>query len=130
MGTGRIASLPVALLTAGAVFLLARAVSGPEALAAFYLSMFTLGPLVYFGLLWLAGRMTTPALGAGESASIGGSGLLMVLLPALLASMASPWVYQLELGAHQVQRDQAADVPSPTASRTASAYCCPISAKC
>jgi hypothetical protein len=109
----RLASLPVALLAAGAVLQLARAVSGPEALAAFYLSMFTLGPLVYFGLLWLAGRMATPTLSAGESASIGGSGLLMVLLPALLASMASPWVYQLELGAQQLQRDQAAERPRP-----------------
>jgi hypothetical protein len=57
--------------------------------------------------------MATPALSAGESASIGGSGLLMVFLPALLASMASPWVYQLELGAQQVQRDQAAERPLP-----------------
>lgn len=109
----RLASLPVALLAAGAVFVLARAVSGPEALAAFYLSMFTLGPLIYFGLLWLAGRMATPALSAGESASIGGSGLLMVILPALLASMAPPWVYKLELGAQQVQRDLAAEHPIP-----------------
>lgn len=107
----RLASLPVALLAAGAVFLLARAVSGPEALAAFYQSMFTLGPLIYFGLLWLAGRITTPALSAGESAAIGGSGLLMVLLPALLASMASPWVYQLELGAQEVRRNQADERP-------------------
>ena len=109
----RLASLPVALLAAGAVFLLAQAVRGPEALAAFYLSMLTLGPVVYFGLLWLAGRMATPALSAGESASIGASGLLMVLLPALLASMASPWLYRLEVGAQQVQRYQAAKRPLP-----------------
>lgn len=109
----RLTSLPVALFAAGAVFLLARAVSGPEALVAFYLAMFTLGPLVYFGLLWLAGRMATPSLSVGESAAIGGSGLLMVLLPALLASMASPWVYQLELGVQEVQRNQADERPLP-----------------
>lgn len=109
----RLASLPAALLAAGAVFLLARSVGGPEALAAFYLSMFTLGPLVYFGLLCVAGRMATPPLNTGESASIGGSGLLMALVPALLASMASPWVYRLELGAQQMQRNQAAEQPLP-----------------
>jgi hypothetical protein len=109
----RLASLPIGLLAAAAVWLPARAVSGPEALAAFYLLMFSLGPLVYFGLHWLAGRMATPALSAGESAAIGGSGLLMVILPALLASMASPWVYQLGQGAEQAQRGLATETPRP-----------------
>lgn len=107
----RLASLPIGLLAAGAVIVLARAVSGPEALAAFYLLMFSLGPIVYFGLHWLVGRMATPALGARESASIGGSGLLMVILPALLASMASPWVHQLGQGAQQARRGMAAETP-------------------
>lgn len=109
----RLASLPIGLLAAAAVWLPARAVHGPEALAALYLLMFSLGPLVYFGLHWLAGRMATPVLSAGESASIAGSGLLMVILPALLASMASPWVYQLDLGARQMQRSLAAETPRP-----------------
>lgn len=107
----RLASLPIGLLAAGAVILLARAVSGPEALAAFYLLMFTLGPAVYFGLHWLAGRLARPALSAGEAAAIGGSGLLMVILPALLASMAAPWVFQAEQGAQQLQRSLAAETP-------------------
>ena len=107
----RLASLPIAALAAAAVWFPARAVHGPEALAAFYLLMFSLGPLVYFGLHWFAGRMATPALSAGESAAIGGSGLLMVILPALLASMASPWVHQLGLGAQQAQRSLAAEAP-------------------
>lgn len=107
----RLASLPIALLAAGAVILLARSISGPEALAAFYLLIFTLGPLIYFGLLWLAGLMATPALSASESAAMGGSGLLIVILPAMLASMASPWVYQLGQGAQQVQRSLATETP-------------------
>lgn len=107
----RLASLPIGLLAAAAVILPTRAVSGPEALAAFYLLMFSLGPVVYFGLHWLAGRMATPALSAGESASIGGSGLLVVILPSLLASMASPWVHHLGLGAQQTQRSLAAETP-------------------
>lgn len=107
----RLASLPIALIAAAAVWLPARAVHGPEALAAFYLLMFSLGPLVYFGLHWLAGRMTTPALSAGEAASIAGSGLLLVILPALLAGMASPWLYQLDMGARQMQRSLVAEAP-------------------
>ena len=107
----RLASLPIALLAAGAVILLAGTVSGPEALVAFYLLMFTLGPLIYFGLLWLAGLMATPALSVSESAAIGGSGLLIVILPAMLASMASPWVYQMGQGAQQAQRSLATEAP-------------------
>jgi hypothetical protein len=107
----RLASLPIGLAAAAAVWLPARAVGGPEALAAFYLLMFSLGPLVYFGLHWLAGRMATPALSGGESAAIGGSGLLLVIFPALLASMAAPWVHQLGLGAQQAQRSLAAETP-------------------
>jgi hypothetical protein len=105
----RLTSLPIALLAAAAVILLARTVSGPEALAAFYLLMFTLGPLIYFGLHWLAGRMATPTLSVSESAAIGGSGLLIVILPAMLASMASPWVFQLEQGVQQAQRSLATE---------------------
>ena len=107
----RLASLPIGLLAAAAVWLPARAVSGPEALAAFYLLMFSLGPLVYFCLHWLAGRMATPALSAGESATIGGSGLLLMILPAFLAGMASPWVHQLGQSAQQAQRSLAAETP-------------------
>jgi hypothetical protein len=107
----QLVSVPIGLLAAAVVWLLARAVSGPEALAAFYLLMFSLGPLVYFGLHWLAGRMATPALSAGESASIGGSGLLLVILPAFLAGMASPWVHQLGQGAQQARRALAAETP-------------------
>ncbi len=107
----RLASLPIAALAAAAVWFPARAIHGPEALAAFYLLMFSLGPAVYFGLHWLAGRMARPTLGAGESAAIAGSGLLMVILPALLASMAAPWVHQLGQGAQQLQRSLAAEAP-------------------
>jgi hypothetical protein len=107
----RLACLPIGLLAAAAVWLPARAVRGPEALAALYLLMFSLGPLVYFGLHWLVGRRATPALSAGESMAIGGSGMLMVILPALLASMASPWVHQLVQGAQQVQRSLAKEAP-------------------
>ena len=107
----RLASLPIGLAAAAAGWLPARAVGGPDALAAFYLLMFSLGPLVYFGLHWLAGRMATPALSGGESAAIGGSGLLLVILPALLAGMAAPWVHQLGLGAQQAQRSLAAETP-------------------
>lgn len=109
----RLASVPIAVLAAGAVWLSARAVPGPEALAAFYLLMFTLGPAIYFGLHWLAARLTVPALGARDAAGIGMSGLLMVILPAMLASAFAPWVQQGVLEVQQAGRDLAAEAPVP-----------------
>lgn len=107
----RLSSLPIALVAAAAVWLPARAIRGPEALAALYLLMFTLGPAVYFALHWLAGRLTTPALHARESAAIGCSGLLIAILPAMLYNTLAPWVHQGALSVQQARRDLAAEVP-------------------
>lgn len=89
----RLSSLPIAAAAAAAVVLPARAVGGPEALAAFYLLAFTAGPLVYFGLHWFAGLVA--GLARQDSLAIGFAGLMMVLLPALLASQVQPWVFEL-----------------------------------
>lgn len=89
----RLASLPIAAACAAAVVILARAIGGPEALAAFYLLAFTAAPLVYFGLHWFAGLVA--GLARKDALAIGFSGLLMLLLPALLASQAQRWVFDL-----------------------------------
>lgn len=89
----RLSTLPIAVVTVAAVFLPSRAVSGPEALAAFYLLMFTAAPLVYFSLHLLAGYMA--GLVRQDSLAIALSGLLMVLGPVLLAGQAQRWVFVL-----------------------------------
>lgn len=89
----RLATLPIAAAATAAVVLPARAIGGPEALAAFYLLIFTAGPLVYFGLHWLAGLVA--GLARKEALAIGLSGLLMVLVPVLLANRVQPWVFDL-----------------------------------
>ena len=89
----RLATLPIAAAGAAAVVIPARAIGGPEALAAFYLLAFTAGPLVYFGLHWLAGFVA--GLARKDALAIGLSGLLMVLVPVLLANRVQPWVFDL-----------------------------------
>ena len=89
----RLATLPIAAAGAAAVVIPARAIGGPEALAAFYLLAFTAGPLVYFGLHWLAGIVA--GLARKDALAIGLSGLLMVLVPVLLANRVQPWVFDL-----------------------------------
>lgn len=89
----RLASLPIAAAGAAAVVIPARAIGGPEALAAFYLLAFTAAPLVYFGLHWLAGFLA--GLARKDALAIGLSGLLMLLVPVLLASRVQPWVFDL-----------------------------------
>lgn len=80
----RIATLPILAVTIAAIAGIIRAsgISGMEALAAAYLTLFTAGPLLYFGLHWLCGRMV--GLRAGASLHIAFSGLLMLLsIPAV-----------------------------------------------
>ncbi len=80
----RIATLPILAVTVAAIAGIIRAsgISGMEALAAAYLTLFTAGPLLYFGLHWLWGRMV--GLRAGASLHIAFSGLLMLLsIPAI-----------------------------------------------
>jgi len=109
----RIASLPIAAGTAAAIFLPARAVGGPEALAAFYALMVTAGPLVWFGLHWLAGLIVHPRLTRAESMRVALSGLLMLLGPALAASMASPGVYELSRTVARMRVETARPAPLP-----------------
>ena len=89
----RLSSLPIAAASVAAVVIPARAIGGPEALAAFYLLAFTAAPLVYFSLHWFAGLVA--GLARKDALAIGLSGLLMLLLPALLASLAQQWVFDL-----------------------------------
>ena len=89
----RLATLPIAAVASAAVVFPARAVGGPEALAAFYLLAVTAGPLVYFGLHWLAGLVA--GLARKDALAIGLSGLLMVLVPVLIANQVQPWVFDL-----------------------------------
>ncbi|WP_153144662.1 hypothetical protein [Dechloromonas sp. H13] len=89
----RLATLPIAAAATAAVVIPARAIGGPEALAAFYLLAITAGPLVYFGLHWFAGLAA--GLARKDGLAIGLSGLLMVLVPVLLANQVQPWVFNL-----------------------------------
>jgi hypothetical protein len=89
----RLATLPIGMATAAAVVIPARAIGGPEALAAFYLLAVTAGPLVYFGLHWFAGFFV--GLARKDALAIGLTGLFMVLGPILLANQAQRWVFEL-----------------------------------
>ena len=80
----RLLYLPFAALTALVVVVPARLVSGPEALAVFYIGLFTVGPLSWFGLHWLAGAMVSPRLTRAESNGVALLGLGIVIGPLLL----------------------------------------------
>lgn len=75
----RLATIPIALVTAAAVIIPARGTSGMEGLAVFYILLFTLAPLFWFGAHWVAGKLVTPRLAFGESAQIAASPILFCL---------------------------------------------------
>ena len=66
----------------------ARAVSGMEALAVFYLALLTVAPAVWFGAHWLAGRWVRPTLAPAERMALAVSGLLILAVPGSALLMA------------------------------------------
>jgi hypothetical protein len=105
----RIVSAFAAPLTFALVVLPARAVSGMEALAVFYLLLFTVAPLAWFGSHWLAGRWIRPPLAPGESMLLAVSGLAILAIPAFALGMAQ---LPLREAAREVDRR---NLPSPGA---------------
>lgn len=89
----RLASVPIALAGAATVLIPAHAIGGPEALAYFYVLAITAGPLVYFGLHALAGRLV--GLARKDALSIALSGIVMILAPVLLSNLLQPWAFVL-----------------------------------
>ena len=88
----RICSIPIAISTAGLVFLVTRSIGGPESLMGLYVMLFTAVPVVYFAQHWIAGRWLKPPLSGSESAWIGFSGLLILAGPPAVLAGTNPWV--------------------------------------
>lgn len=88
----RLLSLGMAPVTFAAVVMPARAVSGMEGLAVFYLCLFTIGPLLWFGSHLGLARRLRPALSGGEAAMLATSALAILAIPATVAMLAQgPW---------------------------------------
>jgi hypothetical protein len=110
----RVATLPIMALTIAAMYgtFVATGVRGMEGLAVAYLVLLTVGPLVYFGLHWLVGRMA--GLSRGVSAWIAFSGLLIAGMPPAIGGM-----LMQTLGAHlhamrnRPPPDTTPEAPSP-----------------
>ncbi|TPQ25736.1 hypothetical protein [Methylomonas koyamae] len=77
----RIASLIAAPLTFAVLVLPAKAVSGMEGLAVFYLSLFTAAPLLWFGCHIVCGSLVSPGFSRNESIALGFSGLAILAVP-------------------------------------------------
>lgn len=81
----RLATIPIALITAAAVVIPARGTSGMEGLAVFYILLFTMAPVFWFGAHWIVGKLATPSLAFGESAQIAASPILFCLVLSMVA---------------------------------------------
>jgi len=81
----RLSSIPAALLVAALVVIPARATSGMEALAVFYLLLLIAAPAVWFGAHWAVGRLARPQLAFVDSARIAGLPLVYALALAAIA---------------------------------------------
>jgi len=91
----RLASVPIAVLTAALVWLPARAMPGMAALAAFYVLLLVVAPLFWVGAHWVVGRCVRPALTFQESARVAALPVAAVIGVALLAQWLQPVVWSL-----------------------------------
>lgn len=106
-------SLLLLPLTVGAVIVPARAISGPEALAYFYLALFTLAPALWFGGHVLAGRLVRPAFSKGESVFLAASALLLLFIPFIAASFAQGPIFMASRGLQEIAFEGAPARPLP-----------------
>ncbi|MDZ4097141.1 MAG: hypothetical protein U1E13_00430 [Methylophilaceae bacterium] len=109
----RIWYLPILIITGFAVVLPSYAVSGMEALGYFYIALFTLGPLVWFGLHILVGKCLTPAFTRSESLALAMSGLGFIIAPALIISALQMPIFKLihQLNEHSVTLAKVGPLP-------------------
>lgn len=91
----RVASVPIAALTAALVIVPARAVPGMEALAVFYGLLLVVAPLFWFGAHYVVGRLVRPALLFEESARIAALPVVAVIGIALLSQWLQPLVWSV-----------------------------------
>ncbi|HRE15624.1 MAG TPA: hypothetical protein PLW86_00975 [Rhodocyclaceae bacterium] len=92
----RLATIPMLVLCATLVILPARATSGMEGLAVFYLLLFTAAPLVWFGLHWLLGKLTRPSLSGSESFALALTIPSFAIAVALLAHQVQSLAFSLD----------------------------------
>lgn len=96
----RLSSIPAALLVAAIVVIPARATSGMEALAVFYILLLMAAPILWFGMHWAVGRLARPQLAFADSARIAALplayGLLLAAFAPTLQSVA--WALLRSLG--------------------------------
>ncbi len=107
----RLATIPIALVTAAAVWFPSSAVGGPEALAVFYGLLLLGAPVLYFGLHWLVGKMVL--LSSSDAIAVGATGLAILIGPALAAQLAQPWVFEFARGVKEARRALAPEKPAP-----------------
>jgi hypothetical protein len=91
----RLASVPIALLTAALVWLPARAFPGMEALAAFYILLLVVAPVFWVGAHWGVGRWVRPVLSFEESARMAALPVAALIGVALLAQWLQPVLWSL-----------------------------------
>ncbi len=111
----RLCSILLLALCVAVVLIPAMTISGPEALAYFYIALFTLAPALWFGGHLLCGRLATPRLTRSESLSLAATGLLILALPVVGISVASGPIAQASHALREASFQRADSQPLPHA---------------
>lgn len=91
----RLSSIPTTMLAAALVVVPARATSGMEGLAVFYLLLLIAAPVLWFGAHWAVGMLSRPQLSFADSARIAGLPLVYALALAAIAPTLQSFAWSL-----------------------------------
>ncbi len=91
----RVATLPIAAVTAAIVILPAQSTSGMEGLAVFYILLLTIAPAFWLGSHWVVGRLAKPPMVMSESALIAASPIGFAIAAALAGNVLQPFAWSM-----------------------------------
>jgi hypothetical protein len=96
----RISTIPIALATAASIVIPAGCTSGMEGLAVFYVLLFTVAPVLWFGSHWVVGKFTRPPMLFRDTAWVAASPLVYLIAIAMIAHplQALAWTLLRSLG--------------------------------
>jgi len=91
----RLATIPIALVTAALIIIPARSTSGMEGLAVFYFLLLVIAPVFWFGAHWIVGKFVQPTLNFKESVQIAGSPIALIIVITMIAHTLQPIAWSI-----------------------------------
>lgn len=91
----RLATIPIAIVTAGLVIIPVLNISGMVGLAVFYILLIAIAPIFWFIAHWIVGKFAQPPLNFQESAQVAGAPLVLAVVLTWAAHVLQPIAWSI-----------------------------------